>query len=334
MRSGAQIAFLGAITVLAACSTAPSGSPPVSPVAPTDVAPTSISSPSPSPDAEGSAGPGEVIVGGARPVTVRLPSGNATEPAPLLIMLHGYGDSTADHRAYFALDRYAGDAGMVVVYPEGTRDRDGNLLWNGTDTCCDFYGSGVDDVAYLASLVAEIGRNTPIDVKRVYLVGHSNGGFMSYRMACEQAGVFAAVVSLAGATFDDDADCAPSEPVAILEIHGTADDVIRFAGGTLSDIGPPNSPHPAYPGAKETVASWAAYNGCASALTRASETLDIDAVINGPNGPKETTIETATDCDPGGHVELWTIPGGGHGPILSRTFGQLVIDFLLAHPKP
>lgn len=322
--------MLAATALLAACSTALSASPPASSAAPADEAPTSISSQ----DAGASIGPSDVVVGGARSVTVRLPSGDGSEPAPLLIMLHGFGGSPADHRAYFALDRYAADVGMVVVYPEGTRDRDGNLLWNGTDTCCDFYGSGVDDVAYLASLVDEISRATPVDEKRVYLVGHSNGGFMSYRMACEHAEVFAAIVSLAGATYDKDEDCAPSEPVAILQIHGTADDVILFGGGILSDFVTPGRPRPAYPGAKETVASWAAYDGCASALTETPETLDIDAGINGPNGPQETTIERATDCDPGGHVELWTIPGGGHGPNLSSTFAMLVIDFLLAHPKP
>lgn len=330
MRPPARVVILAVIVGLAACSTAPVASPPASPATATGVAPSSI--PSSSPDASASLEPDQVIVGRERPAIVRLPPGARAEPAPLLIVLHGYSQPPAEQQAYFRLDGYAADKGVVVAYPEGTRDRDGNRFWNATDVCCNFHGSDVDDVAYLGSLVDEIGRETPIDRKRVYLVGHSNGGFMSYRMACDRADVVAALVSLAGATYDDDADCAPSEPVAILQIHGSADDTIRFDGGTL-DFGS-TEPRPPYPGAKSTVMSWAAYDRCATTLAASPEKLDIDATIAGPDGPNETTVEAATECAPGGHAELWTIPGGSHAPNLSSTFAASVIDFLLAYPKP
>ncbi len=330
MRQASRVGILAVSVGLTACSMAPAASPPASLAAATGVAPTWIASRSP--ETSASLEPDRVIVGDERPTTVRLPPGVGDEPAPLLIVLHGYSQPPAEQEAYLGLDGYAADMGAVVAYPEGTRDRDGNRFWNATDVCCNFYGSEVDDVAYLVSLVDEIGRATPIDAKRVYLVGHSNGGFMSYRMACERADVFAALVSLAGATFDNDADCEPSERVAILQIHGSADHTILFDGGTLDFGG--TEPRPPYPGARSTVTSWAAYNGCAATLATSPETLDIDAWINGPNGPNETTIETATECDPGGHAELWTIPGGSHAPNLSPTFAKSVIDFLLAHPKP
>jgi polyhydroxybutyrate depolymerase len=317
--------------LVAACS--PSGgtseagasaSPLASAATPT---PTTATNPSPS----ATAGSREIVVGGDRPVTVQLPE-DKTAPAPLLIVLHGFGSSGREHESYFHFSRLAAARGVVYAHPDGTPDSEGNRFWNATDACCDFEDIGVDDVAYLASVIDEISRATSIDPTRIYFVGHSNGGFMSYRMACEGAAVVAAIVSLAGATFVDRADCAPSEPVAVLEIHGTADDVITWSGGTL-DIGPKGEKH-RYPGVEETLTAWSTYDGCSATLTETPTRVDVDAGIIGPDGPAEATVKMAAGCDAGGHVELWTIPNGGHGPNLSGTFAASVLDFLLAHPKP
>jgi polyhydroxybutyrate depolymerase len=294
-------------------------------------APTTAANPT-----EGAATPAtsdEIVVGGERSVTVRLPVDDASTPAALLVMLHGLGSSGAEHEAYFRFGPAAARHGFVYAHPDGTVDSQGNHFWNATDACCDFDATGVDDAAYLGDLITEISARASIDMKRVYIVGHSNGGFMSYRMACEHADLVAAIVSLAGATYATRTDCRPSEPVAILEIHGTADDIVRFDGGSLSDIGAPGTMS-SYPGARETAATWTAYDGCTVKLAGSKTTVDVDAGIFGPTGPAETTVETATECDPGGHVELWTIPNGGHGPNLSATFADSVMDFLLAHPKP
>ena len=77
-----------------------------------------------------------------------------------------------------------------------------------------------------------------VDPYRIYVAGHSNGGFMSYRLACTHADRIAAIVSLAGATFDTPADCSPTEPVAVLQIHGTADDTcpIRWSEATVKAL--------------------------------------------------------------------------------------------------
>ena len=275
----------------------------------------------------------QLVVGGARPVTVQLPPVGASEPAPLLIVLHGYGSTGPEHESYFRFGPVAARRGLVYVTPDGTVDSRGNHFWNATDACCDFDATGVDDAVYLAGLIKEISTRASVDPKRVYFVGHSNGGFMSYRMACEHADLVAGIVSLAGATFATRTDCQPSEPVAILEIHGTADGTIRFDGGNTADVGAPGHMN-AYPGARTTIATWAGYDGCGATFARSKTVLDIDNVTFGSNGPAEATIETASDCDPGGHVELWTIPNGGHSPDLSATFADTVIDFLLAHPKP
>ncbi len=303
------------------------------PMPPGSSAPGPTASPSASAATRPSVGANQIAVGGSRPTVVDLPPSTADEPVPLLVMLHGYGSTGADHETYFRFAAAAVTRGFAYAHPDGTVDRDGRRFWNATDACCDFGSIGVDDATYLADLVAEISRTRAIDRKRVYFVGHSNGGFMTYRMGCQHAELVAAIVSLAGATFAKRSDCAPSQPLAVLEIHGTADDVVEFRGGRLADFGAPGD-KPAYPGVNATVASWAAYDGCDATVTRSATTLDLDARISGGSGPADTTVDTWTDCAPGGHVELWTIRGGRHSPDLSPEFAGDVFDFLVAHPKP
>ena len=118
--------------------------------------------------------------------------------------------------------------------------------------------TAADDAAYLRRLIETVQARWPVDPRRVYVLGHSNGGYMSHRMACEHADLVAGIVSLAGAAFDDPvnidpalARCKPSEPVHILEIHGEEDGTVLYAGGR-----PVNTPS-----ARETVAGWAVRNG-------------------------------------------------------------------------
>ena len=139
------------------------------------------------------------MVGGDRPVTVHVPvSYSAAKPAPLLIMLHGYGSSGLEHEDYFHLGSAADARGVIYAHPDGTMDSDGAPFWNATDACCDFDGTGVDDSDYLGALVASIKATVNVDPKQVFFIGHSNGGFMSYRMACDHADLVAGIVSLAG----------------------------------------------------------------------------------------------------------------------------------------
>ncbi|WP_437678151.1 alpha/beta hydrolase family esterase [Sorangium sp. So ce131] len=261
-------------------------------------------------------------IGGDRPVDLFVPSSyEEGTPTPLVILLHGYTASGSVQEAYFMLQPLAEERGFLYAHPDGTTDTDGNTFWNATDACCNFLGSEVDDSAYLRSVVEDIQARYTVDPKRIFFVGHSNGGFMSYRMACDHADLIAAVASLAGATFADPADCTPSEPVAALQIHGTADETVNYLGATIVDA--------AYPGALETAQQWAEFGGCDADPTE-GPTLDLESELAGA----ETTTQAFTGCDPGGHAELWTIEGGSHIPTLSPDFAPAVIDFLLAHPKP
>jgi polyhydroxybutyrate depolymerase len=241
---------------------------------------------------------------------------------PLVVLLHGYGSSGAEVESYVQLEPLIDEYGFFYLHPDGTEDDLGFPFWNATDSCCNFFGSDVDDSAYLLALVDEMKNLYSIDDRRVYFVGHSNGGFMSYRMACEHGETIAAIASLAGMTFYVPDDCTPAAGVHVLHIHGTADSVILYGGGELFGV--------PYPGALETVETWATYDGC-ELIGESLPPLDLDASI-----PGDETVVTqyATECDSGGSAELWTIVGGRHSPELSENFSNLVLEFLLDHPKP
>lgn len=272
----------------------------------------------------GGTGGGEpLVVGGDRPVTVHVPPGlDPAQPAPLVLLLHGFGASGLVQEFIFRLEPLADERGFLYAHPDGTVGADDRRFWNATDACCDFGMTGVDDVAYLTGLVEEIGKHHPVDPKRVYFVGHSNGGYMSHRMACDRAEMVAAIGSLAGATWLDPSKCAPSEPVAALQIHGTADDTVLYEGENMGGFG--------YPSAAGTVEAWAKLDGC-TLSPEAGAAMDLDATIAG----EETSVaKYATGCKPGGAAELWTITGGGHVPGLGTEFAPRLVDWLLAHAKP
>jgi polyhydroxybutyrate depolymerase len=264
----------------------------------------------------------DFVAGGDRPVTVKVPSSyDPSTPTPLLILLHGYTATGMLQDLYFGMTAVAEAEGLIYAHPDGTVDQTDNQFWNATDACCDFYGTDVDDVAYLTGLVDEIVSKVNVDPKRIYFVGHSNGGFMSYRMACEASERIAAIVSLAGANWLDGADCGATSPVSVAQIHGDMDDTILYGGGMNIN---------AYPSAAESTAYFAGVDGCDAMLASGGPNIDLESTLAG----NETTVEVYPNCHAGHTVELWTIVGGGHVPNLSPAFSQQVVDFLLAHPKP
>jgi len=273
--------------------------------------------------------PGEVAPPDpARPFEVFTPSSyDPSTPTPLVILLHGFGASGDIQEAFFQVQPLAEARGFLYVHPDGTTNQIGSQFWNATDACCGFQ-SEVDDVAYLTAIIDQVSAEKNVDPNRIYVMGHSNGGFMSYRMACELAGRVAAVASFAGATFADEDDCAPSEPVSVLQVHGTADETIAYDGGTTPII------NGTYPGALESTAIWAAYNGCGTDPAATDATLDLLPDVTGA----ETSVQSYGDCPAGVAVELWTMEGGPHVPTLnfadgSRPMVEGMVDFLLAHPK-
>lgn len=262
-----------------------------------------------------------------RPFDVHVPPGHvATAPAPLFILLHGYSNNGPSQVEYMGFTRVADSRGFLFVAPNGTPDAVGNRFWNATAACCDFLQTGVDDEAYLASIIESVGKSHSVDRARIYLVGYSNGGFMSYRMACRRADLIAGIANLAGAMSTDPAECAPSAPVTILHVHGTADDTISYEGGVI-----PVNPSNPYPGALDSVQQWVSHNRCDPTGTELDDQLDL--VADGDLPGRDTTVTAWSGCANGSTVQLWTIDGGGHRPDLSSTFTTRVVDFLLDHPR-
>ncbi len=232
-----------------------------------------------------------------------------------MIALHGYTSNSANTNRYFGLSQRVTQDGFALILPNGTRNPEGANFWNATDYCCDFWGTGVDDVAYLNELVVEAGEHVVAD--GVYLVGLSNGAFMSYRMACESMPGLRGIVAVAGTTFDDPERCAGAAPVSVLHIHGTGDVVIQYGGGSS------NTGDTHYPGAEETVRRWAARAGCDLAAAEMLEPIDLDFTLS---GPETQPLRYRAGCAAGVTVELWTIEQGAHVPAFDpdRIGGRLI----------
>jgi polyhydroxybutyrate depolymerase len=271
----------------------------------------------------------ERMFGGDRPVSVRVPDGyDPKKPAPLLLMLHGYGSAGGIFDIYLKMASIADKYGFFYVAPDGLVDSKGSHYWNATDACCDEDHTGVDDVAYLTGLVKEIQSVYAIDPARIYAFGHSNGGFMAHRLACDHAEMFAAIGSFAGAVWSDPTKCNPSTKVGVLQIHGTDDKEVLYAGH--SGPIPPSTLSGTYPGAEQTVAFWAGKNGCAAALTSGGPNIHVDLDFK----TNETVVTQHEGCAANGAAELWTVQGAGHIFAFAPEGLESLWKFFEDHPKP
>ena len=262
------------------------------------------------------------VVSTARAYSKFIPSSYSKDTSlPLVVLLHGYGATGAMQESYMKFESVAETNKFILVYPDGTVDSSGRRFWNATDACCDFFSAVADDV-YLLSILKEMESSYSIDAKRIYFVGHSNGGFMSYRMACKYPDRIAAIASLAGASYFKTTDCGAKSSVSVLQVHGTKDETILYEGGQILGT--------SYPGAVASASQWATFNQCTqNAVTRSSK-FDLEPNITGD----ETSVTAWTNCQNSSEVELWTMEGAAHIPTLKSTFATKIWEFFAAHPKP
>lgn len=256
--------------------------------------------------------PDAFLVGGARPaLVVPPPEHDPSVPAPLLVVLHGYASNATQIERRFPLASGASVYGATVVHPQGTTDTVGRRFWNATEACCDLFGSGVDDERYLLDLIAEV--EARIAVSQVAIFGHSNGGFMAYRLACAHPERFAAVITIAGAFDDPPPACDDGVPPRVLHVHGTSDRVIDYEGGALPR-------RPPYTGAEATAGVFADAAACGELV--AGLPFDLDAGVEGPE-----TVPHEAACPEGRRVTLWRVEGGGHEPDVRENFAARVLRF-------
>ncbi len=245
---------------------------------------------------------------------------------PLIVSLHGYGGNSADHAAYVPLHQRVNKDGFALLLPNGTLDAQGNRFWNPTDRCCESGKTGEDDVAYLTGLVEEARKVR--EFGPVYFFGYSNGGFMSYHMACKGLPGLRAVASLAGTSYVEDSSCDGAHPVSVLHVHGTSDSVILFEGAR-SEPDPKGDGDPAfYAGAEEMVARWSQRAGCAwPEHPQPYATLDLDQYVP---GPETQAFRAGLGCAQGIDIELWTGAGSGHSPGYGDDFVGALVGWLLS----
>jgi polyhydroxybutyrate depolymerase len=246
------------------------------------------------------------------------------ERRPLLIYLHGLGGSGADALADPGIRGMAQRGRMVLVAPDGTLDREGRRFWNAGGACCNLDGKVVDDLGRLETLIDRWRQLPEIDPARIYVVGFSNGGFMAHRLACWMDDRLAAIVSVGGAGRAREEACAAVSSIAVVEVHGDADPVVRYQGGRVFG----NRALDPHPSAPQTIADWASRLGCFPDAKPKITTLDLDPSLPGA----ETTVQSYAGCVHGS-AELWTVHGGGHRLATPELFAQIG-DFLLGHPKP
>ncbi len=184
---------------------------------------------------------------------------DGTEPMPLVFNLHGYGSNNIEQENYGDFRPIADTANFIIVHPQGLPDFLGTNHWN-----C-FGTSTVDDVSFLSQLIDTIYSHYNIDGNRIYSTGMSNGGFMSYKLACLLSGRIAAIASVTGSiTPTEFEDCITNHPMPVMQIHGTADATVPYAGNAL------------FMPVEDVVAHWVDFNEC-NPVPTTTELPDIDA---------------------------------------------------------
>ncbi|MFK7923959.1 MAG: PHB depolymerase family esterase [Bacteroidia bacterium] len=151
---------------------------------------------------------------------------DSASPMPLVLNFHGYGSNAGEQIFYGDFKPIADTAGFLIVSPNGTRDATNTTHWN-----VGWGGSNVDDLSFTNALIDTLIAHYNVDPNRVYSTGMSNGGFMSHMLACELSNRIAAIASVTGSMTDAKLSaCNPQHPMPMMQIHGTGDLVVPYAG--------------------------------------------------------------------------------------------------------
>ena len=167
---------------------------------------------------------------------------------PLMFVFHGFGGIATQFINSADMRDLAESNNFIVVYPQGLDLGGTGSHWNCSNPSAD-NKSDVDDIGFIENLIDQLIVDYPvIDSKRIYAAGYSNGGFMSYYLACNSK-KFAAIGSVAGPMLDDSyKSCNANFPTAMINIHGTNDFDVPYDGNTY------------YPSIPEVVDWWKNFN--------------------------------------------------------------------------
>lgn len=214
---------------------------------------------------------------------------NPATPVPVVFNFHGLGSNMQQQEFYGDFRPIADTANFIIVHPNGTLDGSGTRFWN------NFGSSQVNDLGFIEALLDTIIAHYNIDQERVYSTGMSNGGYMSYDLACFRSSRFTAIASVTGSMASPRlATCACSHPMPVMQIHGTADPTVSYTGGGGSV------------GIEAMVNHWVQFNNCNPTPT-ITAVPDID-----PNDGCTATHYVYSGGTSGSTVEFFKITGGGH----------------------
>jgi polyhydroxybutyrate depolymerase len=212
------------------------------------------------------------------------------KPVPLVLVFHGGGGHAFNMPKFTGFDEIADQKDFIVAYPESFNQHwsDGRGL------------SPADDTGFIRALIAELQRTYPVDPKRVYAAGISNGGFFSNRLACDLADKIAAIASVA-ATMPEPLvpACHPARPVSVMYMHGTKDPLVPINGGPVA----------------RTNGTCISLTDAAGFWRKADHTADQPLEEDLPNREADGTSihrETWKAASQGTEVVVYTIKGGGH----------------------
>lgn len=215
---------------------------------------------------------------------------DGTEDVPLIFNFHGYTSNAQQQMFYGDFRAIADTANFLLVHPQGTRDFAGQPHWN-----VGWGGSTVDDVGFTSALIDSLAVSYSIDLERVYSTGMSNGGFMSFLLACQLSDKIAAVASVTGSmTSSMLAECQANAPVPAMQIHGTADGVVAYNGGAISEP------------IEDVVNYWVEQNDC-SPQAGVIDIPDVD-----PNDGCTAEQYVYSGGINGTQVEFFKVTDGGH----------------------
>ena len=255
--------------------------------------------------------------GRERDYILRLPEG--VERPPLIVVLHGGGGRGRQIDHHTGLTQQATAQGFALVYPDAI-DRQWND-WR-DDPNSKVHAATVDDVGFLSALVADLGGRGLIDPARVFVIGVSNGGMMTYRMICDRADLFlGAVAVVANLPKAMAPQCNPSRPVPLLVLNGTADPLVPYDGGDIVVFGLNRG---TVISTEATLERFSVVNGCTGRQAVAAED-------QAPEDGVMPEHEVFTGCSR--DLQLWRYVGGGHGWPGAGQYRQESLVGIVAH-KP
>ncbi len=255
------------------------------------------------------------------------PQYNDDSKVPLVVVLHGFGGQGSQAEIDYGWSKKGDQNNFAVVYPDGTQNTGRFSLrsWN-AGTCCHYaLEENIDDVRFITTLIEELIEKYPIDASRVYVAGMSNGGMMTYRLACERSDLIAAVASVSG-PFLPKTPCDPVRPIPALHIHSRLDEKIPFEGG----IGLGSY---YYPPVDSGLTVLREHNACQKYE---------EQIVSG-----KYTFRRWSECSGNADIESYLVDDGGHswpGGLIPRQGADapstaidatdVIWDFFVTHPLP